>query len=195
MSTNEERLRALFDAGDRHSVTKEALETYGPEILGLLCSLHRNEDEAHDAFSVFAERLWTSMDRFEWKCSLRTWAYVVARRASHDVRRAEHRHEKRAVPLSAADGLDALVAKVRTATMTILRTETKSALQKLREELPEEDQMLLVLRVDRKLAWDDLARVFDPEADPKKESARLRKRFQLVKNKLFTLGKARGLIE
>lgn len=185
----------MFDAGDRKAVTTAALETYGPEILGLLCSMHRNEDEAHDAFSIFAERLWTSMERFEWKCSLRTWAYVVARRASHDVRRAEHRHEKRAVPLSAVDGLDALVAKVRTATMTILRTETKTALQKLRDELPEEDQLLLVLRVDRKLAWDDLAQVFDADADPKKESARLRKRFQLVKEKLYTLGKARGLIE
>lgn len=192
---SETRIRERFDAGDLGAATTAALETYGPEILGLLLSLHRSEDEASDAFSLFAERLWTSMDRFEWKCSMRTWAYVVARRASHDVRRAEHRHEKRAVRLSEVDDVAALVAKVRTTTLTILRTETKSALQKLREELPEEDQMLLVLRVDRKLAWDDLARVFDAEADPKKESARLRKRFQLVKEKLFTLGKQRGLIE
>jgi RNA polymerase sigma-70 factor, ECF subfamily len=193
--SGEADIKRLFDRRDFAGATTAALRLYGPEILGLLCSMHRDEDEAGDAFSQFAERLWTSMERFEWKCSMRTWAYVLARRASHDVRRAEHRHEKRGVSLSAAEGLDALVAKVRTATLTILRTETKTALQKLREELPDEDQLLLVLRVDRQLAWDDLARVFDSDADPKKESARLRKRFQLVKEKLFALGKERGLIE
>ena len=78
---SEERMRSSFDAGDLRAVTNEALTTYGPEILGLLCSLHRDEDEASDAFSLFAERLWTSLARFEWKCSLRTWAYVLARRA------------------------------------------------------------------------------------------------------------------
>jgi RNA polymerase sigma-70 factor (ECF subfamily) len=194
VSVTEGDIRERFDAGDLRGATTAAIRLYGPEILGLLCSMHRDEDEASDAFSMFAERLWMSMARFEWKCSMRTWAYVVARRASHDVRRAEHRHAKRAVALSDAEDLTELVAKVRTATMTILRTETKSELQKLRGELAEDDQLLVVLRVDRQLAWDDLARVFDPDADPKKESARLRKRFQLVKEKLFALGKQRGLL-
>lgn len=192
--SDETEMRRLFDAGDRRGAAGKAIEAYGPEILGLLCSLHRNEDEAADAFSEFAERFIRSLDRFEYDCSMRTWAYLLARRASHDVKRAAGRRAKRAVALSDAEELGVLVEKVRTATMTILRTETKSELAKLREELPEDDRLLLVLRVDRRLAWDELARVFDPEADPKKESARLRKRFQLVKERLRALGRQRGLI-
>jgi RNA polymerase sigma-70 factor (ECF subfamily) len=56
----------------------------------------------------------------------------------------------------------------------------------------------LVLRVDRDLQWNELAGIFlgDPSADAaalKKEAARLRKRFQLVKEKLLEQGKQQGL--
>lgn len=57
----------------------------------------------------------------------------------------------------------------------------------------------VVLRVDRGLAWEELARVMldDPAATSealKRESARLRKRFQLVKEKLLELGREAGLV-
>ena len=83
------------------------------------------------------------------------------------------------------------------------RTETKTRLQALRDALPEEDRMLLVLRMDRQLAWNELARVL-AEADGDvplddaalaKEAARLRKRFQLVKDRLREQAKKEGLIE
>jgi len=54
--------------------------------------------------------------------------------------------------------------------------------------------MLLVLRVDKGLAWNDLARVMYAEDGPllddeglKREAARLRKRFQHVKERLLEL--------
>jgi RNA polymerase sigma-70 factor (ECF subfamily) len=82
----------------------------------------------------------------------------------------------------------------------LLRTEAKSALARLRDELSPEDKMLLILRVDRGLAWDDLARVSlaveNPHpSDLQRESARLRKRFQLVKARLRERAKATGLFE
>jgi RNA polymerase sigma-70 factor (ECF subfamily) len=63
--------------------------------------------------------------------------------------------------------------------------------------------MLLVLRVDRRLDWNELARVLgeaghDACVDPvslARESARLRKRFQLVKNKLRELARREGLLD
>jgi RNA polymerase sigma-70 factor (ECF subfamily) len=63
-------------------------------------------------------------------------------------------------------------------------------LTSLRDELPVEDRTLLILRVDRDLAWDEIALAFaeNPEAfsdeERKREAARLRKRFQLVKERL-----------
>jgi hypothetical protein len=48
--------------------------------------------------------------------------------------------------------------------------------------------MLLVLRIDRRLAWDDVARVFAgpgaSSAEIKKHSAALRKRFERIKAEL-----------
>jgi RNA polymerase sigma-70 factor (ECF subfamily) len=60
--------------------------------------------------------------------------------------------------------------------------------------------MLLVLRVDRGLAWEDIALTFldDPEAaseeDKKREAARLRKRFQIVKKRLGERAREVGLL-
>lgn len=194
---DDDALRARVDGGDLVGAVSDVIRRFGPEILGLLVALHGDEDEAGDAFSDFTERLWTSLPRFEWRCSVRTWSYVLARRASRDVRRAELRRKRRLVPLSRAPEVDALAARVRTQTMSMLRTETKDELVRLRDELPEHDQLLLVLRVDRHLAWDDLARVFLDDEDPvavTREAARLRKRFQLVKERLVATAKRKGIL-
>jgi RNA polymerase sigma-70 factor (ECF subfamily) len=92
---------------------------------------------------------------------------------------------------------------VRTETLAFLRTETRTRLHSLRDSLPEEQRMLLVLRVDRQLAWNELARVLaETEGDAPlddaalaKEAARLRKQFQLVKDRLRALAKKEGLID
>ena len=193
---DEGAMRAAFDAGDMRSATEAALKAYGPEILSLLRAMHRSSADGDDAFSLFAERLFLTMDRFKWECSMRTWAYVLARRASADIRRSEK--ARRAAPISDAS-ISALVVRLRTATASWLADEKKEAFAKLRDELPEEDRELLVLRVDREMEWNDLARVFlddEPsEVALKREAARLRKRFQLVKERLRSEGRARGLIK
>jgi RNA polymerase sigma-70 factor, ECF subfamily len=195
----EEAIKEAFAKGDYARAATETLKEYGPEVFGLLVALHRDRDEASDAFGDFTERLWTSLPAFAWKCSMRTWVYVIARSASTDLRRKAGRRNKRDVPLSNAPEVSRVAAQVRTRTLTLLRTENKTALMELRESLPEDDRMLLVLRVDRGLAWNELALVFvdaaeaaDPEA-VKRESARLRKRFQLVKERLLEMGRERGL--
>jgi RNA polymerase sigma-70 factor, ECF subfamily len=194
VSDAERNVRRLCVAGEYDEATAAALRTYGNEVLRFLCALQRSEADASEAFSVFAEDLWRSMKGFAWECSLRTWAYTLARRASFRTRRRNAR-AGRAVRSSA--GLSKLVQEVRTETLTYLRTEKKTRLRALRESLPEEDQALLVLRVDRGLAWDELARVLSEEdADPetlKREAARLRKRFQLVKDRLKGQAKREGL--
>jgi RNA polymerase sigma-70 factor (ECF subfamily) len=196
----ETAIKTALERGDHDRATTLTLEAYAPEILGLLVALHRSHDAASEAFSVFSERLWTTMPRFEGKCSMRTWAYVLARRAGYDLMRAEKPRKQKNVPLSQVPEISALVDRVRTQTLSLLAEEKVSAFTALRRELPEEDQMLLVLRVDRDLPWDDLARIFlDEKREPspeglKREAARLRKRFQLVKERLRTLGQERGLI-
>jgi RNA polymerase sigma-70 factor (ECF subfamily) len=106
---------------------------------------------------------------------------------------------RRRLPLSAPEAA-ALTVRARTGTPASRRTANRTAIARLRDQLPTQDRMLLILRIDRQLAWDDLARVFLEQADPaasdlKREAARLRKRFQLVKLRLLALARDAGLIE
>ncbi|HMG56479.1 MAG TPA: hypothetical protein VK601_23425, partial [Kofleriaceae bacterium] len=98
------------------------------------------------------------------------------------------RHAEGRVPLSElADVLPA----ARSRTRSTVATEKQRQLTALRDELPIEDRTLLILRVDRKLSFDEIALAFsdNPEAsaevDRRREAARLRKRFQLVKQRLI----------
>jgi RNA polymerase sigma-70 factor (ECF subfamily) len=190
----ESDVRDAWERGDLAGATTAALRSYGPEVLGFLVAICKDRNKAEEAFSLFAETLWQGMSRFEWKCSVRTWAYLLARHAVADVHRRQKRDEKVRVAFSSSN-ISRLAARVRTETLSLLRTEKRSALASLRDELGEEDRALLVLRVDRGLAWRDIARVFGSGDDTlDREAARLRKRFQLVKERLRSLGKERGLV-
>ncbi len=193
----EASIRAAHSKADWDLATTLALRVYGGEILGYLLATHRDDAFASDAFSVFSERLWKAMPTFGWACSLRTYAYVLARHAAHDVRHGKK--ELARVPLSSL--VSELAERIRTETRSFLKDEKRDAIAALRDELPEDDRSLLILRVDRDLAWNELARVFADErgetlaeADVAREAARLRKRFQLVKEKLLEMGRARGLL-
>jgi RNA polymerase sigma-70 factor, ECF subfamily len=198
----ESQAHALCAAGDFDGAATAVLRGYGPELLGFLVAVHWNEAAADDVFSELAEAVWTGMRSFAWDSSVRTWAYRIARNMTSTRRRDAARLQRRA-PRAGDSALDAIAQQVRTQTAPFLRTETRTRLEALRDALPEEDRMLLVLRVDRQLPWSDLARILgdaegrdlrDAEALTR-EAARLRKRFQLIKEQLHDLAKKEGLIE
>jgi len=198
----ESDVHALCRQGDFNAAATLALRGYGPEVFGFLVAVHRSETEASDVFSELAEALWRGLPTFAWESSLRTWTYAIARNVARTRRRDAARRERRG-PRTGDSALEGVAHAVRTETLAFLRTEKRTRLQALRDSLPEEDRMLLVLRVDRQLAWNDLSRVLH-EADEgtplddaaiAREAARLRKRFQLVKDRLRELAKKEGLIE
>jgi RNA polymerase sigma-70 factor (ECF subfamily) len=180
------QIRALLDAGDLRGATTLALRELGPEILGFLSGVLGNDD-GDEAFARVSVRLWRSMKGFEGRCSLRTWTYVLARQEIGRFRRGARKHVDGRVRISE---IEEVVAEVRSRTQSTLVGARRRTFKKLRDELPIEDRTLLILRVDRGLKWDDIALAFapDPEAfgdvDKKRETARLRKRFQLIKDKL-----------
>jgi RNA polymerase sigma-70 factor (ECF subfamily) len=177
----EARTRAAVRVEQWSEAVTFAIRGYGEEVLGYLVAMTRSETDANDAFSLFAEDLWRGLPKFRWECTLRTWAYGLARHALARIRRDPHR--KRAVPLGDVH-LASLVDELRSRTQTFLRTETRDKVAKLRAELEPDDQTLLILRLNRKLAWRDIALVLDPEtppADAEKRAAALRKRFERLK--------------
>ncbi|HEX8112623.1 MAG TPA: sigma-70 family RNA polymerase sigma factor [Kofleriaceae bacterium] len=180
------RARELLRAGDTRGTATLVLRELGPEVLGFLSGV-LGEADADEVYSAWSERLWRSLKGFEGRCSLRTWTYVLARREISRFRKGMRRHAEGRVPLSQ---LQDVLAVPKSRTRTTMATAKQQQLTALRDELPIEDRTLLILRVDRKLSFDEIALAFaeNPESvtevDRRREAARLRKRFQLVKQRL-----------
>jgi len=196
----EDDVRALWEMGDMDSAATMALRAYGAEILGFLLAMQNDEALASDAFSLFCEGLWRSLPGFQWNATLRTWAYGIARISARGARRDAARRENRGMR-AGESVLEKVAAAVRTQTLDFLRTEKRTQLQKLRDALDPEDRALLVLRIDRGLAWNELARVLTDGSEPldeaavAREAARLRKRYERLKEELREAAKREGLVE
>ena len=180
-SDSELAIRAAWDAGRFDVAATLAIETYGGELIGYLAALMRDAVETDDLFGTVSEDLWRALPTFRWECSVRTYAYTIARNAW----RRHLRDPRRRIAHAPASQLEEVVARVRTTTAIHLRTETKDKLDALRAQLDPDDQTLLILRVNRKLAWRDIARVMaDDDDDLDRRAAALRKRFERLKVEL-----------
>jgi RNA polymerase sigma-70 factor (ECF subfamily) len=186
----EAAMRAACAAGRHDEATTLALRSYGQELLEYLIATARSDTAGSDAFSLFAERLWKKMPQFRWEASARTWSYMLARHALAELQRAAPaRRAARQQPLSQTPEVAALVHDVRTRTLTFLRTAARDALAEVRDSLDPEDRELLILRIDRGLAWRDVARITSDGDDLDaaaltRRSAALRKRFEKLKDRL-----------
>jgi len=134
--------------------------------------------------AIFSERVWKGLPTFDWASSFRTWAYTIARNTSLRYRGTAAKRARRFPAMPEGSFLAEIAEEVRSETQSFLKTEVKDRVARLRESLPPEDQMLLALRIDRKVAWLDLARVLRDDATPAtaeeltRESARPMKRFR-----------------
>jgi RNA polymerase sigma-70 factor, ECF subfamily len=190
----ERQVRALTDSGDVNGAITVAIQAYGDELYSFLLSRLRDEDTASDVFAQTCTDLLASLATFQWRCSLRTWCYRLARAATTRYLRAPANRADRRVALS---HVSEAVDRVRSRTQMHLRSEVKDGLRKLRDQLDDDDQQLLMLRVDRDLGWTEIAEIIDDDDDPKtvaRTSARLRQQFQTLKDRLREMAIAEGLL-
>ncbi len=194
----EAELKDLCQNEDVTGAATLAIRKYGPEIVGYLMAVSRNEDTAGEVFAIFSEDLWKGLPKFRWESSFRTWAYTLARHALHRFHRDPQRKRKR-LAFSQSPEVQELVNQVRTTTLVYLRTDVKDSVAALREQLDPEDQSLLILRIDRKMSWRDIAAVMHDGDEPdaaelKRSAASLRKRFERLKNTLRDMAREHGII-
>ena len=185
--------------GELDKAATRLMETYGSELYGFLVNLMSSDTAASDVFSQLAEDLWAGLPKFKFKSSTRTWLYVLARHAAARYRRTPWNKADRR---GGDSRIQSLADVARSRTQPWQRTEIKDKFSALREALEPDDRILLTLRVDRDLPWDEVARVMldeggdDPdEATLKRECDRLRKRFQLLKNELRKRAEESGLLD
>jgi RNA polymerase sigma-70 factor (ECF subfamily) len=185
-------LRGLIARGDFDRATEEALRAYGPELVGWLCSILPNHADAYDALSRMSEELWKSLRRFDGRCSLRAWCYMLARHAAARVRNRTGR--RREVLVSQIPSIAQAVTQIWNTTRRN-QQRVQDVYAEIRTLLDEEDQTLLALRVDRNLAWREIAQVLLGEAatpaELTRKAAALRKQFERVKTRLRELAAQR----
>ena len=171
------------------------VQTYGPELMGFLVKQLRDHNLASDAFSEFSFDLWRGMGTFEGRSSVRVWSYAVLRHAMRRTLKRHRREQRLRIPLSEAQLFEDIAARVRSETLSCLRTAKRDRFARLCDRLSQDERTLLILRVNEGLEWKDVALVMSydgqiPDAPVlQREAARLRKRFQLVKERLRTLAR------
>lgn len=181
----EAELRARHAAGDIQGVAADALKAYGPEVHGWLCAVLRDRDAADDVYGMLALDVVKDLPNFQWLCSLRGWVYTLGRHRMLAWRRAPENRPGRVVTLDEEHANEA----ARTDTAPWKRTSVKARMRALREQLEPDERTLLILRVDRDLAWRDVAHIMN------EREATLRKRFERIKGRLRELARAAKLIE
>jgi len=192
----EREIQELCRRGDTAGAVERALEGYGQEIMRLMASVLHDYERSRDAFSLFSENLLRGLSGFRWESSFRTWAYRLARNACYQVMHAPAGREQ---PMSASKIPDESI-RPRSETRPWQRTSVKERFRALRESLEPNERMLLLLRVDQRLSWEEVARVMSEGEAPlsdlalKKRAAALRQQFQRIKTQLRTLAQEEGLI-
>jgi RNA polymerase sigma-70 factor (ECF subfamily) len=196
--TRDAELRGRVEAGDLRGAACRFLELHGGEILAFLVVRLRDPAAASEVFSQFTEDLWRGLPGFRWTTTLRSWAYSLARNAANRFQVSRRRRE---LVLAHPSDLPERAQERRSSTAPYLRTELKRRVRALRDRLPVDDQLLLVLRIDKRLSWHELAAVFSGEGEALEPAARtrwaarLRQRFATVKERLRALAEEEGLID
>jgi len=186
---DEGEIRKAWDDSDFDAAMTHAFERYANELYGFLRGLGRDEAQADDAFSAMCERIWRGLPKFRWDSTFRVWAYRIARneflRTTRDVSRA-----RKSMPLSEIPSVQRIVAQVRSTTPIYQRDEIRDKFAAARAQLEPDDLVLLGMRIEHKMPWDQIALVLAGEdATPTpSDVATLRKRFERLKTKL------RGLV-
>jgi RNA polymerase sigma-70 factor, ECF subfamily len=191
----EEEVRALLAEGRADRASTVAIEACEIEITRWLKGVLADESRAREVFCAFCEDLWKGLPNFRWQSSLRTWAYKLARNAAW-------RHLRSVSPEQPMGDTvpDEPIQQPRSRTRPWLRSDVKSAFARLRETLDPEDRTLLLLRIDGRMRWDDIAQVTSDAQEPlaadalRKKAAALRQQFHRIKTHLREMAEAHGLL-
>lgn len=186
----EGRVAALVSSGDRAGAAAEVIRAVGPPVARYLRALLGDGDDAADAFSIFAERVWTGIETFRAQSTVRAWAFGVASNAARRVRASAWRRRRTRL---ATDAASALAQEVWTSSAE-RREHRAAALERLRGELAPEDRDLVLLRTAERLSWEAIAAAWSADGRAVTAAA-LRKRYERLKRRLASRLRAAGLAD
>lgn len=157
------------------------LQDYGRELRAFLSLRTSSRASMEEVYSAFSEDVWKGLPQLRAEGQLRGWLYVVARNALARHLRAKLRWRSRHVSAE----LDELHVEARRSLAT--RLGERDRLEEVLAQLEPEDRFLLEQRSLFAKPWRDIAALRCSGADAaelERESARLRKRYQLLLQRL-----------
>ena len=178
----EQKIQESLDAGDLKAAATKILTDYGPRVHGYLVSVLRDEGTAREVFRQFCGNLWRGLPGLGRQFSARTWAFKMAWSAVVDHRaRAARQVTKHPSQTT------------RNCSSTRRWNLGLDRLSRLRRSLDPQEQSLLILRINQRMSWAEVAEVMSEGSGP--DETALRDRFQRLKEKLCTLAHEAGLMD
>jgi RNA polymerase sigma-70 factor, ECF subfamily len=177
---DEAEMLARIAEGKLDEATRLIVDRYGGELFAYIASLERNRDDAEDVLAQLCEDVWRGLPGFRRESSLRTWSYTLARHALARFRRDPYLRRGRRLATDEASQLAARVSSGHSS------PPLEERLARARALLDDDDQTILVLRIDRRMSWRDVTAVLSGDGEPLQEAA-VRKRFERIKAELRRL--------
>jgi RNA polymerase sigma-70 factor, ECF subfamily len=190
MAKVERAVLRFVAAGKLREAAEEVIRRIGPEVLRYLRAVMRDEDDASDGFSDWAESVWNGLPAFRGDAALRTWAFTLAVHVAGKMRTSAWRRRVRRLGTGEASRI---AEEIRTRTK-IRAERQRIELERLREALSPADQTLLTLRVDQGLSWEEIAGVLSGTGQRATATA-MAKRFERLKDRLARLARESGLLD
>jgi len=197
-TTLERRIRRHHERSELKEAATAAIEGFGPEILGFLVAVVRDKALAGEVFGQFCEELWSRLAAFHWKASFRPWLYGLAWMAWQRLRREPH--FRKTISLPEEPEITAAEERVRTVELARSESALDEGVARLRQSLDPEDQALLILRIDRRMSWEEIATVMISSEEARdvaalgRKAAFVQERFSLVTANLKQLAREKQLI-
>ena len=185
----ESRVREATAAGDPRAAATEAIRGVGPSVLEYLYAVLGDEADVEKAFSRWAEEMWRGMPtRSHEQLSLRAWAFQLARQEAVQLVMQPYRRSRR---LRTTETV-AIAADLRARPVPTPEGGWRG-LAVLRESLTPEERSLLVLRLDQRLPWNEIAQIMAQDGKPA-DPAALSKHFEQIKVRLARMAGDLGLL-
>ena len=147
---SERDIRAALGAGEVAGAASDVLRLYEAEVFGFLLAVLDDSAAARDVYLSVGERVGEDIAGFAWRCSLRAWVYAIAHQEMG-------RRPPRPEVTDAGDSPRSVALPDPTTTIPCRPIGMRASIAALRRQLPPEDRELLILRIDRRFGWRELA--------------------------------------
>lgn len=161
--------------GDRRAAERLVLASY-EAVFNYLYRLCPNRADAEDLTQETYARVWDTLDRYQGRCSFKTWVHRIAYHVFID------RIRRKALPTTAAQWWDRCADTQPGPDEHLARTQDAGRLYRLVEELSEEQRQIIHLRYYQGLSLRDTA--FVSETPLSTVKYRLRKALDILKEKM-----------